>query len=97
MGITNLTNLNFNKIFEEEFINIKRLDRGIKAIFVPHSPGVYVSISLGVLNMEQNQNFPNENIQEINKYYKCNAILNLDCVDAELKELLMYIIKFNST
>jgi hypothetical protein len=95
MGITNLSNINFNKIFEEEFINIKRLDRGIKAIFVPHSPGVYVSISLGISNMEQN--LTNENNQEVNKYYKCNAILNLDCVDSELKELLMYIIKFNST
>jgi hypothetical protein len=86
MAITNLTNLNFNKFFEDEFINIKRLERGIRTIFVPHSPGVYVSISLS--NSYLDPNF-NEINHEVNKYYKCNAILNLECVDAELKELLM--------
>jgi len=88
MVISNFNISNLTKLFEEEFINIKKLEQGIKSIFVPHSPGIYVSISL---NFNQSDpNLINEFNYEVNKYHKCNAILNLESLDAELKELLLY-------
>jgi hypothetical protein len=67
-------------------LNNIRLEKGIRTIFVPHSAGVYVSINLiNNVSLNYDSNF------ELNKYYKCNAILNLDCLENELKELLMYI------
>ena len=90
MAITN--NLNMNNLSKfldfDEFVNVKRLEKGLRSIFVPHSPGVYVSINLNPTPIDSTTNF-DENY-DINKYYKCNAILNVDSLDAELKELLMY-------
>ncbi len=88
MVISNYNIGNLTKLFEEEFINIKKLELGIKSIFVPHSPGIYVSISLNFTQSEAS--LTNEFNYEVNKYHKCNAILNLESLDAELKELLMY-------
>ncbi len=80
MGITNLHNL--TKFPEpDEFINVKRLEKGLRSIFVPHSPGVYISINL-------NSEYTETNF-DVNKYFKCNAILNIYSLDAELRELLM--------
>ena len=81
-----LTNENFF------YFNLKiRLERGVKSIFVPHSPGVYVSITLnsmsdihGISNTNFDSNFDN-------KFFKCNAILNLNSFDNELRDLLMYL------
>jgi hypothetical protein len=61
------------------------LEKGIRTIFVPHSAGVYVSVNL---SNSYGANFDSNNF-EINKYFKCNAILNLETMDPELKELLM--------
>jgi hypothetical protein len=87
MAITNLNLNNLTKLFEDELINIKKLEKGIRCIFVPHSPGVYVSISLS--NSHLDPILLNEVNYEVNKYFSCNAILNLESMDAELKELLM--------
>ena len=84
-GNFNMNNL--TKLFEEEFINIKKLELGIRSIFVPHSPGIYVSISLNCNQFDPN--LIHELNNEVNKYYRCNAILNLESLDAELKELLL--------
>jgi len=67
------------------------MEKGIKAIFVPHSPGVYVSITLNSMNSDShttsNTNF-NSNFEN-DKYFKCNAILNINSMNNELKDLLM--------
>jgi hypothetical protein len=67
------------------------LDKGIKAIFVPHSPGVYVSITLNSMSQDShttsNSNFNSH--FEHDKYFRCNAILNLKSMHNELKDLLM--------
>jgi hypothetical protein len=81
--------LNLSEI--EDYVNVKKLEKGVRSIFVPHSPGVYVCINLNVNTMPVNNdttvNFDSN--YEVNKYYKCNAILNIDGLDGELKELLM--------
>ena len=93
MAITNNINLNnLSKFLDlEEFVNVKRLEKGFRSIFVPHSPGVYVCINLNPLPMEATSNFDSN--YEVNKFYRCNSILNIDSFDAELRELLMYELK----
>ncbi len=89
MAITNngLNLNNLTKLFDsEEIINIKKLEKGVRTIFVPHSAGVYVSINLNPNNMESITNFDSN--FEVNKFFKCNAILNIENFDPELKELL---------
>lgn len=88
MQISNLNLNNLSKFLDvEEFIHVKRLERGLRSIFVPHSPGVYVCIHLNPSPVDTTSNF--EANYEYNKFYKCNAILNLECIDNELKELLL--------
>jgi len=90
MGITNLNINNITKLLEvEDFINVKRLEKGLRSIFVPHSPGVYVSINLNSCANDATSNL-DCNYDE-NKYFKCNSILNINSLNSDLKELLMYI------
>ena len=67
------------------------MEKGIKSIFVPHSQGVYISITLNTTataeNSLSNNNF--ETNYEQNKFFKCNAILNLESFDQEIKDLLL--------
>jgi hypothetical protein len=73
----------------EEIVNIKKLEKGVRTIFVPHSPGVYTAIHLSMTTTGTMQNATNfDSNYEVNKFFKCNAILNIDSFDAELKELL---------
>jgi hypothetical protein len=67
------------------------LEKGNRCIFVPHSAGVYVSITLNpcennVANLQYDTEY------NVNKYYQCNSLLNIDSVDEELRDLLMYIL-----
>ena len=75
-GVSNITNL---KSEIEEYISFKKLEKGIRSIFVPHSPGVYVCISLN-----------NDEFDCDNKFYKCKAILDIDSLDSKTKDLLLY-------
>ncbi len=52
-----------------------RIDKGIRTIFVPHSAGIYVNINLTSYELDD-------------KYFKCNAILNIESLDNDLKDLL---------
>ncbi len=65
---------------KEVLNNNIRIDKGTRAIFVPHSAGLYVNINL-----------TNADELESDKYFKCNAILNIDNLDNDLRELLWYI------
>jgi len=67
------------------FISVKKLEKGLGSIFVPHSPGVYVCISLN--KIDQNDDFDCDN-----KYYRCNTILDLEALDVKTRELLLYFI-----
>lgn len=69
-----------------------RLEKGVKAIFVPHSAGIYVCINLNsVANnyITDNNSQGNYDSNYENKFFKCNAILSLEYFDSDLKELLM--------
>jgi len=77
-----------NFYVNDDFVSIKKLEKGKRAVFVPHSAGIYVSINLNSFShQENNQGNFDSNID--NKFYKCNAILSLELFEEELKELLM--------
>ena len=79
-------NISLKKFYSN--FNFCRLEPGIKSIFVPHSQGVYISITLnGIDENTLSNNF--ESNYEQNKFFKCNAILNLDSFDQEIRDLLM--------
>jgi hypothetical protein len=87
MGITHTHLQKFIDI--EEIVNIRKLEKGIRTIFVPHSPGVYIAIHLSIASTGTTEHATNfDSNYEVNKFFKCNAILNIDNFDAELKELL---------
>jgi len=85
---------NILKYENDEFVSVKKLEKGVKAIFVPHSAGIYVCINLNS-TMNYNTNIDNnsqgnfDSNNDNNKFFKCNAILSMECFDGELKELLM--------
>lgn len=71
----------------DELVNIKRLEKGMRTIFIPHSNGIYVSLNLNSSPIDMTTNF--EGNFETNKYFKCNSILNLESIEENLRELLM--------
>jgi len=84
---------NVLKYDNDEFVSVKRLEKGTKAVFVPHSAGIYVSINLNSVanystNVDSNSQ-GNYDSNMDNKFFKCNAILSLEMFEPELKELLM--------
>jgi len=84
---------NILKYDNDEFVSIKRLEKGTKAVFVPHSAGIYVCINLNsVANYTTNADSNSQGNYDSNmdnKFFKCNAILSLEYFEPELKELLM--------
>jgi len=84
--------------YDDEYVSVKKLDKGTKVIFVPHSPGTYVCINLNnaanyttnnVANYTTNVDSNNYDSNMDNKFFKCNAILSMEYFDSELKELLI--------
>eukprot|EP00340_Litonotus_pictus_P010753 CAMPEP_0170538874 /NCGR_PEP_ID=MMETSP0209-20121228/103579_1 /TAXON_ID=665100 ORGANISM="Litonotus pictus, Strain P1" /NCGR_SAMPLE_ID=MMETSP0209 /ASSEMBLY_ACC=CAM_ASM_000301 /LENGTH=957 /DNA_ID=CAMNT_0010840665 /DNA_START=605 /DNA_END=3475 /DNA_ORIENTATION=- len=74
--LTNINLTNLTKMVElEEYINIKRIEKGNRAIFIPFCEGVYVPISLC------------SNEEETKMYY-CNYILNINSFDKGLQEVI---------
>ena len=63
-----------------DVISYKKIEKGLKCIFVPHSEGIYVCINLS------------ETIRpgfglDSNRYFYCRYILNLNSIEEELREL----------
>lgn len=72
--------INQAKLDFDDFLNFRRLEKGLRTIFIPHSQGVYVSISLS----DENNEDPNES----NKYFKVRGILDIESLDSTTQELL---------
>ena len=77
------TDLLLSKTEPDDVIFYKRIEKGLKSIFVPHSEGIYVSI-----NLSENI-FTGYNTEFNNNYFKCKYILNLNSIEEELKELII--------
>lgn len=65
-----------------DVISYKKIEKGLKCIFVPHSEGIYVCINLS------------ETIRpgfglDSNRYFYCRYILNLNSIEEELRELII--------
>ena len=76
-----LTQYNTTKLFSdvEELVNIKKLEKGIRCLFVPFSEGLYVPIMLNKIDYNS----------EEGKVYKCQYILSISNFDSNLKELIL--------
>lgn len=75
--LTNINLTNLTKMTElEEYVNIKRLDKGNRAIFIPFCEGIYVPICLS-------------NSDDDSKMYFCNYILNINGFDKGIQQEIM--------
>lgn len=79
-GVSNIPN--HIKFDMEDLISVTKLEKGLRTIFVPHSQGVYVSISL-------NKSDEFDDMDSDNKFFQCKVILELDTLESKIKELLM--------
>lgn len=66
----------------DDIIQIKRIDKGSRCIFVPHSEGIYTCINLS------NPIHP-EGEEDLDNYYKCDFILDLNSFNEEMKDLIV--------
>ena len=76
--LTNINLTNLTKLTDDEYVNIKKLEKGSRCIFVPYAEGIYVPICLSF----------NESEDE-GKVFKSNYILNISKFDDNMKFLLM--------
>lgn len=73
--LTNINFANLTKLSDLEEVNVKKLEKGNRAIFIPFNEGIYVPI---VLN----------NSDEDQKIFYCNYVLNLNSFDSGIKEVI---------
>ena len=81
---TNMTSnsSNIKNEIPDEILQIKRIDKGSRCIFVPHSEGIYTCINLS-------SPFQLEGGEDLDNYYKCDFILNLNSFNEEMKDLIV--------
>ena len=65
-----------------DFVSLKRQDKGSFVMFIPHSPGVYGLLTLGAQTDDHE-----------GKYFKIDCILNIEVIEEELREMLLFIFK----
>jgi len=78
--ITNYTNNNSQINYNEEVLNYKKVEKGLRCIFVPYSDGIFICINLS----EEDEEINNEN-----QFFNCKYILDLESFDEELKNLIV--------
>ena len=76
--LTNINLTNLTRLTDlEEFVNIKKLEKGNRAIFIPFCEGIYVPICLS-----------NSNSDEESKLYHCGFVLNINNLDKNIQEVM---------
>ena len=78
--ITNYTNNNSQINYNEEVLSYKKIEKGLRCIFVPYSDGIFICINLS----EEDEEIINEN-----QFFNCKYILDLSSFDEELKNLIV--------
>lgn len=75
--LTNNYLTNLTKVYDD-MLSIKKLDKGVKCVFVPYSEGIYIPICLNQYESDDE-----------NKVFRCSFILNIDSFEDHLKELIV--------
>ena len=66
--------------YNDEVLNYKKIEKGLRCIFVPYSDGIFICINLS----EEDEEIINHN-----QFFNCKYILDLNSFDEELKNLIV--------
>ena len=82
---TNTTDLNISIPLDEDIIYYKKIEKGLRCIFVPFSENIFVCINLSENLAEENR----EKDMISQSYYECKYILDLGSFNQELSKIII--------